>query len=670
MQITRLIWLSGITTLAKGVGVCPRPGGWCKHGGSFYTNKLDCDGDDKPDPFCSDKKGNTGFRSSKNGCRETWNKGQCHGLKNAMKKKALPCHRPNSWCKHAGAKYSGKKDCDGDFIPDPYCEDNKGQKGTMFSGLSCACTWLRSPKCVAPRARAISPGYHLCLNRGGAGHSNSYSTNVGKENLPGCIAYVHAQAGCSTQFSYGIKDGWCDCVPKNKIPCQVHFTNNPNIYTTYTLEGRSYKSGLNLIAANYVCANRGSIGGKGGYSKNVGANKLEKCAQFISTNSKCGPFFSYGLKDGFCDCVPPNKGQCKYVTDANTQKSQYSAYSLVAKKVTIGNNNRGLKTKCVNYAGMACAKNAGNKGIRINSDYRNAGDSFIITNSASQVCARRVNGGPGWGLNLQMACTFKDIPAYQANFVTQASHHLCLNRGSIGGKGLYSKPNKGPKKLIECEGWVRKNKNCGTHFNYGWKDGYCDCVPKGKPKSYCHLYTNGDTIKSEYSAYEIYTTTTTPPPPTPRPTPRPAPPPVKGLKSGMGWKVSTGKCTIDISAGVPCAVSSNYPKKYFRDEFCEISFTDKKKKPKRLDIQMNGEKYFDYLVIDGKEYHGILKRKIEIKSTKFTWSSDFWEEAKAAKVGWKICKTSAKKINIVPAKKKKPPPKPRARPRPGPRKKR
>jgi len=368
MHMARLTWLSLVSTLAKGTSVCPRPNGWCVHAGSFYTDKLDCDGDGKPDPFCSDKSGSTGFKSSKNGCADTWKTGQCQGRKFAMEKKALPCHRPKTWCNHVGSEYSGKEDCDGDFVPDPYCEDTKGQKGTIFSGMSCTCTWLKSPECNAPRARASAPAYHLCLNRGGAGHNNHYSTNVGKENLPGCIAYVYTQPGCSKQFNYGIKDGWCDCVPKANIPCKVHYDNNPGIYTTYTLEGRTYKSPLNLIAANYLCENRGSLGGKGGYSKNVGAFKIENCAEFVSTHPKCGPFFSYGLKDGYCDCVPVNKGQCKLFTDAGAQTSQYSAYSMVAKKVTIGNNNGGLQTKCVDNAGMACANNAGNRGIRINGD--------------------------------------------------------------------------------------------------------------------------------------------------------------------------------------------------------------------------------------------------------------------------------------------------------------
>merc|ERR1712012_539718 len=109
--------------------------------------------------------------------------------------------------------------------------------------------------------------------------------------------------------------------------------------------------------------------------------------------------------------------------------------------------------------------------------------------------------------------------------------------------------------------------------------------------------TDANTIKSEYGAYEVYTTTTTPPP-TPRPTPRPPPPQVRGLKSGRGWKIAKGSCTIDISTGVPCAVSSNYPKVYNKEEFCSITFP---KNTQRLSIDMNAEKWFDFLKTDGKQ---------------------------------------------------------------------
>jgi len=76
-------------------------------------------------------------------------------------------------------------------------------------------------------------------------------------------------------------------------------------------------------------------------------------------------------------------------------------------KITIGSNRGGLQTKCVDKAGMACASNAGNRGIRINGDYKDASDAFTIYTSAWQVCAKRVSR-KDWGMNLQLACTFKN----------------------------------------------------------------------------------------------------------------------------------------------------------------------------------------------------------------------------------------------------------------------
>jgi len=59
----------------------------------------------------------------------------------------------------------------------------------------------------------------------------------------------------------------------------------------------------------------------------------------------------------------------------------------------------------------------------------------------------------------------------------------------------------------------------------------------------------------------------TPVPPTPKPTPVPTPwPPMKGLKKAMGWTISKGKRTIDITTGTPCAVSPNFPKPYSDEE--------------------------------------------------------------------------------------------------------
>jgi len=651
-----------LKTTAK---VCPRPGGWCVHKGTWYSKKMDCDGDGKVDPFCQDTTGRTGYRSSKHGCRETWSQGRCLGLNLAEKKKALPCDRPRGWCVHKGSNYDKKKDCDGDFIPDHYCKD-RSKRGFILSGFACKRTWGSSQKCDPPRIRAITPSYYNCANRAGLGGNNKYSINVGNYNLRRCIAYVHSQKDCGNTFEYGLGDGWCSCVKQGRVlkntarpfnlkkgkatvPCNMVNLPNPNLYSGYTIMGRTVQSPLNLIAEGYLCQNRGSVGGKGGYSKKVGAGKnaLRSCAAYVASNKNCGPFFNLGLKDGYCDCVPVRKGQCKLWTDANTQNKKYAVFSQVAKKITIGRGSR--KTKCVHYKDVVCPKNAGDRYIRVNTDYRNAGDRFRFTYSKNKICAHRLDRNHGWGMNLQIMCEFKDVSAYQAKFVTTAPNHLCENRGSAGGKNKKYSKNAKAKNLPACLAWVAKNKNCGPHFSYGWKDGWCDCVPKGK--GMCKIFTDKNTIKQQYGSYEIYTTTTTPPPPTPAPKPKPRPKPLSNLKAAKGWKVSKGKCTIDISTGLVCAVSSNYPKPYRTEELCEFTLSKQAKKhAPRVDIEMNGERYFDYLKIDGKQYHGSLQKKVPLKSNKITWTADFYESSKGRRVGFKLCEAKKRRIDPVPIK--------------------
>jgi hypothetical protein len=75
-------------------------------------------------------------------------------------------------------------------------------------------------------------------------------------------------------------------------------------------------------------------------------------------------------------------------------------------------------------------------------------------------------------MNLQIMCEFKDVPKYQAKFVTTATNHLCENRGSDGGKnkkysvkakakkpcGLLGKGNEKqklwPPFQLRLEGWM------------------------------------------------------------------------------------------------------------------------------------------------------------------------------------------------------------------------
>jgi len=125
-------------------------------------------------------------------------------------------------------------------------------------------------------------------------------------------------------------------------------------------------------------------------------------------------------------------------------------------------------------------------------------------------------------------------------------------------------------------------------------------------------------------------------PPTPKPTPSPTPsPPLTGLKKAKGWSIVKGKCTIDISAGPPCAVSGDYPKKYANEDSCTVKMT-KTEAVKASNFVT--EKYFDVVTIGSIKLHGNLKiPKINLPKgvSTIVWSSDFWETHS----GWKICKT-------------------------------
>lgn len=134
---------------------------------------------------------------------------------------------------------------------------------------------------------------------------------------------------------------------------------------------------------------------------------------------------------------------------------------------------------------------------------------------------------------------------------------------------------------------------------------------------------------------------------------------MKGLKSGMGWKVSEGKCTIDISTGVPCAVSSNFPKPYSDEESCTVKMTKTKAvKPEMFET----EQYFDNVKIGDVTLNGKLGKIPTMNLKKgvdtISWSSDFYLGTK----GWKICKTKYKQP-VLP-KPPRPTPRPTPRPRP------
>jgi len=142
----------------------------------------------------------------------------------------------------------------------------------------------------------------------------------------------------------------------------------------------------------------------------------------------------------------------------------------------------------------------------------------------------------------------------------------------------------------------------------------------------------------------------TPVPPTPKPTPVPTPsPPMKGLKKAMGWTISKGKCTIDITTGTPCAVSPNFPKPYSDEDSCKVKMTKTKAvKPETFET----EKYFDNVKIGDEVLNGKLVKTPTMNLEKgvdtIEWSSDFYLGTK----GWKICKTKFKQPDLPKVEKK------------------
>jgi len=144
----------------------------------------------------------------------------------------------------------------------------------------------------------------------------------------------------------------------------------------------------------------------------------------------------------------------------------------------------------------------------------------------------------------------------------------------------------------------------------------------------------------------------TPVPPTPKPTPAPTPsPPKTGLSKALGWSITKGKCTIDITSGVPCAVTPNFPQKYSDDQSCTVKMTKTEAVVPEVFIT---EKFFDEVKIGDVTLSGQLKKVPSMPLKKgadtIEWTSDFYLAGK----GWKICKTTKKKPPMPGKKKKKP----------------
>jgi len=178
---------------------------------------------------------------------------------------------------------------------------------------------------------------------------------------------------------------------------------------------------------------------------------------------------------------------------------------------------------------------------------------------------------------------------------------------------------------------IRFTKNIALGFNVNGGIGGRDKIQNRAIQSYKVDAANNEAFVMRSSA-----------PPTPKPTPVPTPaPPLSGLKKAKGWDIVKGYqkgkgCTIDISTGVPCAVSPNFPKRYPAEQSCLVKM--KKTKAVRTEKFVT-EKYFDTVSIGGIKMDGAMRKKRTIvlppRVDSIKWTADFYLAGK----GWKLCKT-------------------------------
>merc|ERR1719174_507007 len=73
------------------------------------------------------------------------------------------------------------------------------------------------------------------------------------------------------------------------------------------------------------------------------------------------------------------------------------------RKVEVSIGRSGPNTRCVEApVPVKCDVDAGNFGKRLNN--HGARDTWEITTSGTQVCARRTDRNQGWGMKLKIAC--------------------------------------------------------------------------------------------------------------------------------------------------------------------------------------------------------------------------------------------------------------------------
>jgi len=161
---------------------------------------------------------------------------------------------------------------------------------------------------------------------------------------------------------------------------------------------------------------------------------------------------------------------------------------------------------------------------------------------------------------------------------------------------------------LQCKG------NCWNFNGNGFDLNNGNCLVDGTQKCYKKMPTPAPTPT---------------PTPLPTPLPTPVPTPIVNLKSGGGWIIVKGSCSINMTTGRPCVVNGNYPENYRGEEECRVNTTG------ALSFAtFSTEKWFDYVRVGDVEYSGDVTGRLA-NGSELIWSSDFYVEGP----GWMICQT-------------------------------
>eukprot|EP00931_Biecheleriopsis_adriatica_P101905 TRINITY_DN76954_c0_g1_i1.p1 TRINITY_DN76954_c0_g1~~TRINITY_DN76954_c0_g1_i1.p1 ORF type:complete len:734 (-),score=98.33 TRINITY_DN76954_c0_g1_i1:18-2189(-) len=316
-------------------------------------------------------------------------------------------------------------------------------------------------KTAASQATTLVASGQFCTNRGGVAGSNSMSVNVGLGNVNGCASATAANTECGNIFSYGIGDGWCDCIPCDITSCTQSGHASYNVYSidiSYQACPPMTSPSVALSPSTYV---ESTVPTQIVFSVTT-TNALEAAETITITATSAVWSAATSVT-----CSVTAAGSPDGVTFASgTQALDSATFQATVQSGQSVAGAVSLVFTCTdNFAALASA------GTLVTFTFQSSSDTDPVA------------GVTGWQTVATVATTLL------------ASGKYCSNRGGSGGSTVMS-VNVGLNNLPGCASAVSANTECSNFFSYGASDGWCDCVP-------CDGTTCTQLTHAVYNAYSI-----------------------------------------------------------------------------------------------------------------------------------------------------------------------